>query len=85
VDENALNLLAGAPVTSNLLADDLSNVGDLKEIAPGLPSDLLLRRPDILAAEHQLKAGQREYQCGARGVLPRVALTAAAGVTQATT
>jgi len=81
VDENALNLLAGAPVTSNLLADDLSNVGDLKEIAPGLPSDLLLRRPDILAAEHQLKAANANINAARAAFFPRVALTAAAGVT----
>jgi len=70
VDENALNLLAGAPVTSNLLADDLSNVGDLKEIAPGLPSDLLLRRPDILAAEHQLKAANANINAARAAFFP---------------
>ncbi len=81
LDENALNQLVGAPVTSTLLAEDLSKVADLKEIAPGLPSDLLLRRPDILAAEHQLKAANANINAARAAFFPRVALTAAAGIT----
>ncbi len=80
-DENALNLIVGAPVASNLLADDLSKVADLKEVSPGLPSDLLLRRPDILAAEHQLKAANANINAARATFFPRIALTAAAGIT----
>ncbi len=80
-DENALDLLVGAPVASNLLADDLSKVADLKEVSPGLPSDLLLRRPDILAAEHQLKAANANINAARATFFPRIALTAAAGIT----
>jgi multidrug efflux system outer membrane protein len=81
LDENALNLLVGTPVMSGLLAEELSKVGDLKEIAPGLPSDLLLRRPDILAVEHQLKAANANINAARAAFFPRVVLTAAAGIT----
>ncbi len=54
-DRNALNLLVGAPVPQKLLPDELSSVAALKEIDPGLPSAVLLNRPDIIAAEHKLK------------------------------
>ncbi len=81
LDENALNLLVGSPVTSGLLAEDMSKLGDFKEVAPGLPSDVLLRRPDILAAEHQLKAANANIGAARAAFFPRVALTAAAGIT----
>ena len=81
LDENALNLLVGTPVTTGLLAEDMSKVGDFREVAPGLPSDVLLRRPDILAAEHQLKAANANIGAARAAFFPRVALTAAAGIT----
>ena len=81
LDQNALNLLVGAPVTSSLLAEDLSKVGDFKEVAPGLPSDVLLRRPDILAAEHQLMAANANINAARAAFFPRIALTAAVGIT----
>ncbi|MGB5686905.1 MAG: efflux transporter outer membrane subunit, partial [Candidatus Electrothrix sp.] len=52
-DLNALNLLVGAPVPKKLLPKELSSVAALKEIDPGLPSAVLLNRPDIRAAEHK--------------------------------
>ncbi len=56
LDKSTLNLLVGAPVPPDLLLDELGKVGALKDVEPGLPSDVLLRRPDILQAEHDLKA-----------------------------
>jgi len=53
--QNALNLLAGAPVPEDLLPADLSSVTPPREISPGLSSEVLLSRPDIVAAEHRLK------------------------------
>jgi len=48
-DQNALNLLAGAPVPEDLLPVDLSRVTPPREISPGLSSGALLNRPDIVA------------------------------------
>lgn len=80
LDENALNLLVGAPVATGLLADDLGQVTALKDVASGLPSDLLLRRPDILAAEHLLKAANANIGAARAAFFPRISLTAAAGI-----
>jgi len=80
LDENALNLLVGAPIAAGLLADDLGRVAALKDVSPGLPSDLLLRRPDILAAEHQLKAANADIGAARAAFFPRISLTAAAGI-----
>ena len=58
-DENALDLLAGAKVPRDLLPEDLGSVHPPEEISTGLPSEVLLGRPDILAAEHRLKGTYR--------------------------
>jgi outer membrane protein, multidrug efflux system len=80
LDENALTLLVGKPVAADLLSDELGKVGAVKDVAPGLPSDLLLRRPDILAAEYQLKAANANIGAARAAFFPRVSLTAAAGI-----
>jgi outer membrane protein, multidrug efflux system len=80
VDENALTLLVGAPVAANMLSNELGKVEAMKDIAAGLPSDLLLRRPDIFAAEHQLKAANANIGAARAAFFPRISLTAAAGI-----
>ncbi len=80
LDQNALDLLAGAPVSPSMLSDGLDQVAALKDIAAGLPSDVLLRRPDILAAEHQLKAAYANIGAARAAFFPRISLTAAAGI-----
>jgi len=81
LDENALNLLVGAPVPANLLPGELSSAGTLKDISAGLPSDVLLRRPDILLAEHQLKAAYGNIGAARALFFPRISLTGAGGIT----
>ena len=79
LDENALNLLAGTPVPANLLSSRLDSDVPLKEIAAGVPSEVLLRRPDILMAEHQLKAAEANIGAARAAFFPRITLTAALG------
>lgn len=79
--DDALALLVGAPVDMKTLApaDTLDQVSDLGEVAAGLPSDLLERRPDILAAEHLLKAANADIGAARAAFFPKIALTASAG------
>jgi multidrug efflux system outer membrane protein len=78
-DENALNLLAGLPVPNELLPPGLDSIIPLKEISPGLSSDVLLYRPDILAAEHQLKAVNANIGAARAAFFPRISLTTTVG------
>jgi len=78
-DQNALNLLAGSPVSEELLPINLSSVKPPREISPGLPSEVLLLRPDIMAAEHQLKAAYAYIGAARAAFFPRISLTSLLG------
>ena len=78
-DENALDLLVGSPVPKELLSSDLGSVVSFKEVSPGISSEILLRRPDILAAEHQLKAVNANIGAARAAFFPRISLTGTAG------
>ena len=78
-DQNALNLLAGSPVPEDLLPVDLSSVTPPKEISPGLSSEALLNRPDIVSAEHRLKGAYAFIGAARAALFPRISLTTAVG------
>ncbi|RLB91705.1 MAG: multidrug transporter [Deltaproteobacteria bacterium] len=78
-DQNALNLLAGAPLPEDLLPPDLAGVSPPKDISPGLSSEVLLGRPDIIAAEHQLKAAYAFVGAARAAFFPRISLTTSIG------
>jgi multidrug efflux system outer membrane protein len=80
-DENALTLLVGLPVPGELLATELNTVTILKDITPGLPADVLQRRPDILQAENQLMAANANIGAARAAFFPRIALTTSIGTT----
>lgn len=79
LDENALNLLAGAQVPPELLPQKLNAVTPPKDFLPGLASDQLLTRPDILQAENQLKAANANIGAARAAFFPRIALTTGIG------
>jgi outer membrane protein, multidrug efflux system len=78
-DENALNLLAGSPVSADLLPELLSVVKPLPEVSPGISSEVLLLRPDILQAENLLKAANANIGGARAAFFPRISLTTAIG------
>jgi multidrug efflux system outer membrane protein len=75
MDQNALQLLVGSPVPAEWLPEALGSVASLKDITPGLPSEVLTRRPDILLAEHQLKAANANIGAARAAFFPRISLT----------
>ncbi len=78
-DVNALNLLAGASVQKKILPAGLSSVTPLKDISPGLSSEALLNRPDIVAAEHRLKGAYALIGAARAAFFPRISLTTSVG------
>lgn len=81
LNENALNLLVGSTVPPELLPDSLSVVAEPKDVSPGLSSEVLLRRPDILQAEGQLKAANASIGAARAAFFPRISLTGVTGTT----
>lgn len=79
-DSNALNLLVGAPVESALLPTGVDDqVTGLAALPAGLPSEVLLRRPDVLAAEHQLLATNANIGAARAAFFPSISLTGSVG------
>jgi multidrug efflux system outer membrane protein len=79
-DENALNLVVGSQVPAELLPQALSeSLTSLKDISPGLPSDVLLGRPDILQAEGQLKGSNANIGAARAAFFPRITLVSNVG------
>lgn len=81
LDRHALDLLAGATLPDTLLpaADSTADAALLVEVPAGLGSSLLLERPDVIAAEHLLKAGHADIGAARAAFFPSVTLTAEAG------
>ena len=79
-DQNALNLLAGAPVAADLLPSALGEGQVTLDALPGdLSSRVLLRRPDVLQAEHQLIAENANIGAARAAFFPTISLTATLG------
>lgn len=79
-DIDALTLLVGAPIESAWLPDsfDAGTMG-LQALPGSLPSDVLLRRPDVLEAEHLLRSANGNIGAARAAFFPTIALTANIG------
>lgn len=86
-DLNALTLLVGQPISEALIPDTALTNGELlqgrrPDIGPGadLPSQLLQRRPDVLAAERSLRAAHASIGAARAARFPSITLTGSAGL-----
>jgi multidrug efflux system outer membrane protein len=81
LDENALTLLIGQPMPTDLPAGPARLSGEplLADVPAGLPSDLLERRPDIRQAEQQLLAANANIGAARAAFFPRISLTGSLG------
>ncbi|MGK5057481.1 efflux transporter outer membrane subunit [Janthinobacterium sp. LB2P49] len=83
VQAHALAQLVGGPVD---LTPDTRRFDDASVLQPlhaGLPSALLAQRPDLIAAEHQLRAAQANIGAARAAFFPTISLTAAYGTASA--
>ncbi len=78
-DENALNLLVGSTVPGDLLPAELSAVAPLPDVSPGISSEVLLCRPDIVQAESQLKAANANIGAARAAFFPTISLSTSIG------
>ena len=87
VAENLLNFLVGKsmsemkdlPAGRSLAEQDISS-----DLFAGMPAEVLLRRPDVLAAEQQLIAANANIGAARAAFLPRISLTGSAGTASRT-
>ena len=78
--DNLLAVLVGGPVAGPLPAPlPLAQQAATPALAAGLPSELLVARPDVLAAEERLRAARANIGAARAAFFPRISLTGAAG------
>jgi len=77
---NALRLLVGVPIDESSVPDRFDvNVSGLRALPEGVPSEVLLRRPDVLQAEHELRAANANIGAARAAFFPSISLTGAFG------
>ncbi|MFZ5465635.1 MAG: efflux transporter outer membrane subunit, partial [Pseudomonadota bacterium] len=73
-------LLAGVPLRAEWLPETLGEpTAAVAEMTAGVPSEVLARRPDILQAEHELRAANASIGAARAAFFPSIALTAGGG------
>ena len=79
-DRNALELLVGAPIEEARLPTGIEQLeAGVGEVPAGLDSRILLRRPDVVQAEYQLRAANARIGAARAAFFPTISLTSAVG------
>jgi multidrug efflux system outer membrane protein len=76
---NGLGILLGRPPSAITVRPGTLQSLALPEVAPGLPSALLARRPDVANAEAQLRAANANIQAARANFFPQISLTGSLG------
>jgi NodT family efflux transporter outer membrane factor (OMF) lipoprotein len=79
LDANALALLLGEPAPQNVGAGSALAALTLPDLPAGLPSSVLVRRPDVRQAEQQLISANANIGAARAAFFPRITLTAGIG------
>jgi multidrug efflux system outer membrane protein len=83
-NSHALSLLVGTPVELPPRPEVLEESPEpVRAVAAGLPSELIVMRPDIIAAEHQLQAANANIGAARAAFFPQVTLTGNYGTASA--
>ncbi|MFL6758449.1 efflux transporter outer membrane subunit [Sphingomonas sp.] len=79
-DVNALRLLVGAEISPSLLPANIDEAAsNIAELPAGVSSEVLLRRPDVVEAEYQLRASNADIGAARAALFPRISLTGLLG------
>lgn len=79
-DGNALQLLVGQPIEGALLPASIDEANSaIVPLPAGVDSSVLLRRPDVVEAEYQLRAYNAEIGAARAALFPRLSLTGLLG------
>ncbi|HEX6741580.1 MAG TPA: efflux transporter outer membrane subunit [Sphingomicrobium sp.] len=80
-DVNLLQLLVGAPIDPILLPGSIDEAAPtVAELPAGLDSYVLLRRPDVVQAEYELRAANAQIGAARAALFPRITLTGLLGL-----
>ena len=84
-DVNLLQLLVGAPIDAGLLPGSIEQAAPTIAALPaGVSSLVLLRRPDVMQAEFQLRAANAEIGAARAALFPNISLTGLLGLASST-
>lgn len=78
-DKNAIALLIGAPFNNDYMPNSLASI-NINNVPIGLSSEVLLARPDVLAAEHSLASSYANVDVARAALFPKITLTSALGL-----
>ena len=80
-DVNSLTLLVGAPLKAEQMAakDTQLALTLTSDLPVGLPSEVLLKRPDVMEAERSLQSANANIGAARAAFFPSITLTASAG------
>lgn len=82
--EHALAVLVGRPIADMLPGKRLHEQDLRNDLVPGIPSEVLYARPDVIAAESRLKEAHANIGAARAAFLPKILLTAGLGLASPT-